>query len=93
MGLALQSIHLEQNMKEVVGSQDQIAATYGGLNSIQFQRIQHLKLKKIFKSKEDLNLFSRNFYLVYTGKLRTAETIASTYVKKLKSKIMNYLKK
>ena len=86
MGLALQSIHLEQEvMKEVVGSQDQIAATYGGLNSIQFQKNSTFKVKKIFKSKEDLNLFSRNFYLVYTGKLRTAETIASTYVKKLKS--------
>ena len=30
-----------------------------------------------------------HFYLVYTGKLRTAETIASTYVKKLKS-LENY---
>src|SRR5258707_2704272 len=35
--LAEQSIHLEQNiLKETVGSQDQVCATYGGVNRISF---------------------------------------------------------
>ena len=35
--LALNAIHVEQNIiKEAVGSQDQVAAAYGGLNRIDF---------------------------------------------------------
>ena len=37
--LAKKSIYLEQNiMKEAVGSQDQIAASYGGFNKISFKK-------------------------------------------------------
>ena len=37
--LALQSINFEQvKLKEIVGSQDQIAASYGGFNNITFKR-------------------------------------------------------
>ncbi len=38
LDLAKKSIYFEQNvMKEVVGSQDQVSATYGGFNKIVFK--------------------------------------------------------
>ena len=47
--LALQSMHLEQEiLKENVGSQDQIAAVYGGFNCIHFlQKSLNVLLSKL----------------------------------------------
>ena len=46
--LAIQSLKFEQNvLKEVVGSQDQVAASYGGFNSIKFFRNGNFLVNKI----------------------------------------------
>lgn len=64
--LAKQTIHLEQNiLKENVGSQDQIAAVYGGLNSIHFHKKTFncipIKMKK--KNQTEFQKWIQLFYI------------------------------
>lgn len=82
--LAKRSIHLEREiMKENVGLQDQIAASYGGFNNISFNHRGFFvrKIKCNIKFKSQLN---KNLLLVYSGVSRTAEKIANTYTGQLK---------
>ena len=51
--LAKKSIYFEQNvMKEIVGSQDQTSASYGGFNKITFNKDNSIKIKKDFFKKK-----------------------------------------
>ena len=96
--LAQESIHIERNvMKENVGWQDQIAASYGGFNNIVFKgntyKVNKIKCKKSFQ--DNLN---KKLFLLYTGKSRTAEKITKSYTNKLKNikkqniyKILNFV--
>ena len=82
--LAKKSIHLERKiMKENVGLQDQIAASYGGFNNISFNHrgfvVRKIKCSNKFKSQ-----LNKNLLLVYTGVARTAQKIANTYTGQLK---------
>lgn len=78
------SIFLERNvLKETVGSQDQVAASYGGFNSIKFDKKGNFKINPIFKSINDAQELNKSLYLIYTDINRTAKFIANTYVKKL----------
>ena len=82
--LAQKSIHFEQKiLKDVVGSQDQIAVTYGGFNKITFNPGGGFNVNPISIKKKTLNKLNRNLLLVYTGISRTAHTIARGYVNKL----------
>ena len=91
--LAENSFFIERNiLKENVGHQDQVAASYGGFNKINFtskgffiNRI-HLQLK--FE-----NAMNNNLFLVYTGLQRRAEKIAGRYVKGLNNLKKNSIKK
>jgi len=92
--LALKSIFFEQNvLKEVVGSQDQIAVTYGGFNKIKFKVGGGFSVNPIDVKKKTLEKLNNNLLLIYTGYKRTAHDIASQYVDKLnkskKSHILN----
>ncbi len=81
--LASKSIHFEQNvMKEIVGSQDQTSASYGGFNKITFNKDNSIKIKKI-SSKKNIKKLNENLILIYTGINRTAHKIANKYVNKL----------
>ncbi len=81
--LAKQSIYFEQNiMREIVGSQDQTSASYGGFNKILFNKDNSIKIKKI-SSKKNIKKLNDNLILIYTGINRTAHKIANQYVKKL----------
>ena len=81
--LASQSINFEQlKLKEIVGSQDQIAASYGGFNNITFLKNGNFKVRKLL-NKNLADRFFENIFLIYTGKNRTAQFIAKTYVKNL----------
>ena len=80
--LAKKSINFEQNiLNEIVGAQDQTAASYGGFNKIQFfknkTKVVQLDLKK------NLNKLNENLLLIYTGIQRNAQDYASDYVKKI----------
>ena len=88
--LAKSSIHFEQNiLKETVGSQDQIAAAYGGFNNIKLNHKGDFSVNKIKIEKKDLIKFNENLVLLYTGVKRTANDVANTYVKKLKKEKRN----
>ncbi len=82
--LAQKSIHFEQKiLKDVVGSQDQVAATYGGFNKITFKTGGGFNVHPISIKKKTLDKLNRNLLLVYTGIRRTAHDIAKGYINKL----------
>ena len=70
-------------MKETVGSQDQVAAAFGGFNSIKFDTDGTFKVTPIFQFEKDSKNFSKNLFIYYTDINRTAKYVASSYVKKL----------
>tara|TARA_B100001996_G_scaffold148944_1_gene113343 strand:+ start:1560 stop:2552 length:993 start_codon:yes stop_codon:yes gene_type:complete len=81
--LANKSIHFEQKiMREVVGSQDQTSASFGGFNKIIFNKNGSINVKKI-ESNKNLKKLNENLILIYTGINRTAHKIANRYVNKL----------
>ena len=81
--LANKSIHFEQKiMREVVGSQDQTSASFGGFNKIMFNKNGSINVKKIASNK-NLKKLNENLILIYTGINRTAHKIANRYVNKL----------
>ena len=84
--LAERSIHFEQIiLKDIVGSQDQIAASYGGFNKIIFNESGGFKVFPFSINQERIKKLNKNLLLLYTGKKRTAHEIAKGYVKKLKT--------
>jgi len=90
--LAMQSIFFEQKLlKEVVGSQDQVAASYGGFNSIKFYQNGSFKVSNLLTSKKAQNVFFNNMYLVFTGISRYSHGVANSYVKKSNTINKNYL--
>ncbi len=92
MRLAKEVINFEQNvMKEVVGSQDQVAAVFGGFNKILFRKKDKIKIKKI-KTNKNIKKLENNLLLIYTRVNRTAHRIASTFVDKLTTSKRDYIK-
>lgn len=85
--LAEEAIHVEQNLiKETVGSQDQVAAAYGGFNRIDFMPSGHIRVNPIIISHDRMQNFNDHLMLFFTGFSRIAETVA-------KSKIENFRQK
>ena len=79
--LAEHAIHIEQNMlKENVGSQDQVAAAFGGLNKISFGADGGIVVSPIRMSPARSEELQRNLMLVFTGFERTASDIAKEQV-------------
>jgi D-glycero-alpha-D-manno-heptose-7-phosphate kinase len=79
--LALDAIHIEQNViKESVGSQDQAAAAFGGLNKITFSKAHKFEVDPIIISKERLTELQDNLLLCFTGFARTASLIAEKQI-------------
>ena len=80
--LAMNAIHIEQNLiKESVGSQDQVAAAFGGLNKIEFGGPKEFTVKPISIEPERVKLLESNLMLFFTGFSRTASNIASEQIK------------
>tara|TARA_Y100001970_G_C14247447_1_gene869341 strand:+ start:3580 stop:4575 length:996 start_codon:yes stop_codon:yes gene_type:complete len=94
--LAKKSIYFEQKvMGEVVGSQDQTSASFGGFNKIIFNKNNNISVKKIPFTK-NIQKLNNNLMLIYTGISRTAEKIANKYANKLntdkRKSILNILR-
>ncbi|MGN7611080.1 GHMP family kinase ATP-binding protein [Magnetococcales bacterium HHB-1] len=81
--LALNALHVEQEMiQENVGSQDQTAAAFGGLNRIDFTGdSRHIMVTPIVVDPKRLMQFQRSLMLFFTGFSRTAHTIAGEQIK------------
>ena len=75
--LALSAIHVEQNLiGESVGSQDQTAAAFGGLNKISFNNVQVIDVDPIIISNERRTELQDNLMLFFTGFARSASNVA-----------------
>jgi len=73
--LAFEAIHVEQEMiKEAVGSQDQIASAFGGLNEITFS-LNNIEVKPVTISNEKLAHLQSHLILFFTGFTRFAVLI------------------
>tara|TARA_B100001250_G_scaffold357827_1_gene333790 strand:- start:864 stop:1604 length:741 start_codon:yes stop_codon:yes gene_type:complete len=91
--LALNAIYVEQKMlKENCGSQDQIWASYGGFNVINFKKNGTFNVNKIKISKKDLRNLDQNMFLIYTGLNRFSNDIERDKIKNL-DKNLNKLDK
>ena len=79
--LALEAIHVEQNLiGESVGSQDQTAAAFGGLNKISFNGTNNIDIEPIIISNERLSALQDNLMLFFTGFVRNASEVAKTQI-------------
>lgn len=85
--LAEKSIHIEQNIiKENVGSQDQIAAAFGGLNVITFNRDDSFAVSPLILPSDKTAELESHMLLFFTGLSRIASTVAESKIANLKSK-------
>lgn len=86
--LAREAIHVEQNLvNESVGSQDQVVASFGGLNKIEFGGEREFFVSPMTISEEKKILLQDNLLLFFTGIPRTASEIASEQIKLTPQKI------
>ena len=84
--LARQAIYIEQELiKEPVGSQDQIIASYGGFNHIKFERGGDFSVESINLSPEKIKLFESNVLLVFTGISRYSSEASSATIMNMKN--------
>lgn len=85
--LALQAIELEQHvLKECVGSQDQVAAAYGGLNLIYFLPSGDIRVEPVTIPKARIEELDKSLMMFYTGTTRFASEIAAKVVANMGSK-------
>ena len=84
--LAVDAIHIEQNViGESVGSQDQVAAAFGGLNKISFDKTGDFEVEPIPMSATRLGDFHSHLLLCFTGFARTASEIAELQLARMGS--------
>ncbi len=85
--LALDAIHIEQNMiKERVGSQDQTAAAFGGLNRIGFGGPQKIMVQPVVMPSDRIKELENHLLLFFTELPRNASKIAAEQIKKIPAK-------
>ena len=79
--LATEAIHVEQDLiGETVGAQDQIFASFGGFNFIEFKRDGSFRIEPLTLAKDRLDELNGSLMLFYTGLRRTASEVAASYV-------------
>jgi D-glycero-alpha-D-manno-heptose-7-phosphate kinase len=85
--LAMEAIHIEQEMiKENVGSQDQVAAAFGGLNKITFNGNHNIEVTPITITQERYRQFQDHLMLFFTGFTRFASDIEGDKIKQIQNK-------
>lgn len=75
------AIHIEQDLiKENVGSQDQVWAACGGLNTIEFLQNGEIIVEPIIMKENYLSNFENKFMLFFTGISRYASEVAKDQI-------------
>ena len=91
--LALKAIGLEQDiLKEHVGSQDQVAAAYGGFNTILFSKNGEIRVEPITISISKQEELETHLILIYTGTSRLASEVAGKLINNMKNQKNNLRK-
>jgi D-glycero-alpha-D-manno-heptose-7-phosphate kinase len=84
--LAQIAVDIEQNhIGEIVGSQDQIAASYGGFNKITFHKDGNFSVEPIILKNNRLSKLEDNLLLFFSGFSRISSKIAKKQVDNIKS--------
>lgn len=79
--LAKEAVRLEQDiLKENVGSQDQVAVTYGGFNKITFSQNGDFAVEPVHVSSEQVEELESSLRLYFTGFSRYASEVAKTQI-------------
>ncbi len=85
--LASNAIEIEQDwIKENVGSHDQVATAFGGLNRIDFNGKQNFLVQPVTIGDEKNTLLQDHLMFFFTGISRTASDIAGEQIKSISSK-------
>jgi len=87
MQLAREAIRLEQEvLRETVGCQDQVLASYGGLHFVRFDPSGEILVRPLTISRERVLEFSGHLMLFFTGMIRTSSDVAASYVPEISGK-------
>jgi D-glycero-alpha-D-manno-heptose-7-phosphate kinase len=85
--LASNAIYVEQNIiGEDVGSQDQVAAAFGGLNRIEFNGRENFLVQPVTINQKKITELQNHLMFFFTGFSRTASEIASEQIQNISSK-------
>ena len=85
--LAARAIELEQSvMKDVVGCQDQIAVSFGGINLIRFKTSGEWSVERLALKRERVRQLERNLLLVYLGTSRLSSELSSKTIASFEAK-------
>jgi D-glycero-alpha-D-manno-heptose-7-phosphate kinase len=85
--LAKYALHVEQNvLLENVGSQDQIAAAFGGFNRIKFNMDGTFSVSPVTITSHRLHELQSHLMLFFTGFSRIADSIAKSKLENFKNK-------
>jgi D-glycero-alpha-D-manno-heptose-7-phosphate kinase len=84
--LANQAIYIEQEViKEPVGSQDQVIASYGGFNQIKFECNGDFLVQGVNITPEEQKTFEENILLVFTGISRYSSEASLATIKNMRN--------
>jgi D-glycero-alpha-D-manno-heptose-7-phosphate kinase len=85
--LASDAICVEQNiLAEDVGSQDQVAAAFGGLNLVEFNGRENFLVRPVTVDQGKITELQNHLMLFFTGFSRTASEIAGEQIQNTASK-------
>ncbi len=88
--LALDAMYVEQKLiQEHVGSQDQVAAAFGGFNKIEFKAKNSFQVTPFPVARERLQSLQKHLMLFFTGISRNASDIACEQIKGIKRHTVN----
>jgi len=85
--LATTAIGVERDiLKENVGSQDQVAVSYGGFNKIHFCRDHSFRVEPVTLGTKRIEELKKHLMLIYTGQSRIASQIAEEQIRNTRLK-------
>ena len=87
MQLATEAIHVERDLcQERVGSQDQTAAAFGGLNHIRFAEDDSIAVAPVTLPAARLDAFQRSLMLFFTGFSRYSSEVVGEQLRNIPSR-------